>query len=58
MCKFIYVFDKESRDRLLAEQCTLLKSDEAKNIFVFQNKDSLTFSVEKLKCVFSNILTF
>ena len=39
MGNFIYVFSVESRDKLIAMQYALLKSDEARHVFVFLNKE-------------------
>lgn len=59
--KFIYVFDTGTRDRLLAENYQLLKSDHNQNVFVFENKETLTFSeasTEDFTFVMSDTLTF
>lgn len=59
--KFIYVFDTDTRDKLLSATYQLLKADEQQNIFVFENKETHTFSTqltEGLICVLSDTLTF
>ena len=63
--KFIYVFDLNARDRLLAENYHLLKADEDKNVFVFENKGTLSFSAKttekatnEFEFVLSDTLTF
>lgn len=59
MKKFIYVFKSEDRDKLLASGYKLLKEDANKSIFVFVNKsEQLHFSLNDVKCNFSNILRF
>lgn len=56
--KFIYVFDIDTRDKLLSQNYQLLKSDINKNIFVFENKTDISFSMNDVQFVLSNILTF
>lgn len=56
--KFIYVFDASSRDRLIENNYQLIKSDDAKNIFVFINNDSFEFALNNIPFVLSNTLTF
>lgn len=56
--KFIYVFDIDTRDKLLSQNYQLLKSDINKNIFVFENKTDISFSMNGVQFVLSNILTF
>lgn len=56
--KFIYVFDEESRDVLLANEYKLLKSDTKNNIYVFENKSETKLSFEKMDYVLSDTLTF
>lgn len=55
---FIYVFSDEGRDTLLARQYELLKSDEAKHIYVFVNKDEQSFACDGVPYALSNTLTF
>lgn len=56
--KFIYVFDKDARDRLLSASYQLLKADEQQNIFVFENSPEKTMDFSEKNFVFSNTLTF
>lgn len=59
--KFIYVFDMNTRDKLLAFNYQLLKADENQNVFVFENKGTLTFlkdGAEDFTFVLSDTLTF
>lgn len=59
--KFIYVFDTNARDKLVAENYQLLKADENQNIFVFENKSTLSFSENctgDFAFVLSDTLTF
>ena len=58
MYKFIYVFDKETADALVEQGVTLIKSDDEKKIYVFENKAEMTFSFSKKDFVFSDTLTF
>lgn len=58
MGNFIYVFSIEGRDKLLAMQYELLKSDDAKHTFVFLNNGRQDFSFDGIKCAISNTLTF
>lgn len=56
---FIYVFSIEDRDKLLAKNYTLLKSDESNGIFIFENSNQLAFGETDIeKYVFSDTLTF
>lgn len=56
--KFIYVFDINTRDKLLSQNYQLIKSDINKNIFIFENKTDISFSMNDVQFVLSNILTF
>lgn len=59
--RFIYVFDTDARDRLLAANYQLLKADENQNIFVFENKETVSFSENGTKVftfILSDTLTF
>lgn len=58
MGKFIYVFDKETADFLTAQGFNIVKSDEEKKIYVFENSPEKTMSFSKKEFVFSNTLTF
>ena len=58
MNRFIYVFGEESRDVLLANNYTLLKSDTKNNIYVFENKSETKLSFEKMNYALSDTLTF
>ena len=55
---FIYVFNDEGRDILLARHYELLKSDEARHIYVFVNKDEQNFACDGVPYALSNTLTF
>lgn len=61
--RFIYVFDPKTRNKLIDEGYSLLKSDERNCIYVFENKASQSgtkFSLEdsELRFVLSNVLSF
>ncbi len=62
MKKFIYVFNKEDKDKMLKRGFTLLKNDERNSMYVFALTVSDGFSFELLdgveKYTFSNTLTF
>ena len=56
--KFIYVFSVDARDKLSASNYNLIKSDEKRNLYVFENNGALTFSNDIQSYVYSDILTF
>lgn len=58
MGNFIYVFSADGKDKLLSMQYELLKSDDARNIFVFLNKERQDFSCDGIPCAISDTLTF
>ena len=58
MYKFIYVFDKETSDAMVEQGLTLIKSDDDKKVYVFENKPEMTFNFSKKDFVYSNTLTF
>lgn len=55
---FLYVMDKESRDRLLALGFELLKANDKNTIWVFVNKSEQAFDSVDVPCVVSDTLTF
>ncbi len=56
--KFIYVFTPEDCRKLLSSGHTLIKEDRQNNIYVFDNREVLTFSLDDLIYVMSDTLTF
>lgn len=58
MDKFIYVFNKEARDRLINQNLVLLKSDERNSIFVFETPKNFSVDFSEISFIFSNTLTF
>jgi len=58
MNKFLYVFTQQDRDKLLLQNYALLKSDEAKYIYIFENNGELHFDMNSVVAVPSDILTF
>lgn len=58
MGKFLYVFTQQDRDKLLHRNYALLKSDEIKKLYVFENIDELHFDLTDIDAVQSDILTF
>ena len=55
---FIYVFSDEGRDVLLFRRFELLKSDNAKHIYVFVNKGDQNFPCDGVPYALSDTLTF
>ena len=58
MERFLYVLNKEARDRLLSANYTLLKSDDKNETYVFANKVDMTFALAEISFIRSNTLTF
>lgn len=58
MSSFIYVFDAEARDTLIALSFTLLKEDVVNDRYVFVNDGRHDFAVHDIECVMSDTLTF
>lgn len=58
MGKFLYVFNKEARDRLLDANYTLLKSDEQNDIYIFANQGEMAFVLSDVSYICSDSLTF
>lgn len=58
MNHFLYVFSEKERDTLLALNYRLLKSDNQKNIYVFENQENLRFDLNEVHAFESDILTF
>lgn len=58
MQKFIYVFSREARDRLIEQQYTLLQSDTRNDIYVFAYESTEAFSCKDVSCVLSDTLVF
>ena len=56
--KFIYVFDEDVRDMLLAMHFMLLKSDAKNNVYVFENNPAEKFMFDNVTYLLSNTLTF
>lgn len=58
MTKFVYVFAEDARDKLIALGYNLVKADCRQNIYVFENKQTFTFSLNEMEFVLSDTLTF
>lgn len=56
--KFIYVFDKETRDKLLTNGFTMIASYEKKDTYVFANQNATKFDFSSITFLPSNKLTF
>lgn len=55
MGRFIYVFNEEDRDALLALDYKLIYSDEHRKAYMFENNEELQFSLG-IKAVFSDVI--
>ncbi len=58
MKKFIYVYSADARDKLLAANYILMKSDERNKIYVFLNEDKLSFTELDVSYILSDTMTF
>lgn len=58
MERFLYVFDRESRDELLVAGFKLLKSDKKNDIYVFANRMDMAFELSDISYVRTDTLTF
>ena len=57
--KFVYVFSKKARDKMMKAGYQLVRSDDNAGQYVFENNPTLTFSKTGVKdAVKSNTLTF
>lgn len=54
--KFIYVFDDETRDTLIAKNYRLINSKNG--MYIFENKVDMSFAMNDIHCVYSDTLTF
>lgn len=55
---FIYVFDADAKNKLLAMQFMMLKSDDKNNVYIFVNDDNENFAVDDIPYMISDTLTF
>lgn len=55
---FLYVIDTKSRDKLISLGYKLLKEDDERSIWIFVNKEDLTFDSADVLCVVSDTLSF
>lgn len=55
---FIYVFDKDSKEKMLELGYALLKESEDGQQCVFNIDENVTYSLSDVKYVMSDILTF
>ena len=58
MKKFIYVYSAAARDKLLAANYILMKSDERNNIYIFLNEGKLSFAELDVSYILSDTMTF
>lgn len=62
--RFIYVMNKEERDKTISLGFKLIKEDNDKDIWVFENKDIMSFASEDMltnagvRYILSDVLTF
>ena len=55
---FIYVFDAETKDKMIALSFTLLKEDVVNGRYVFVNDGRSDFAAHDIEYVLSDTLTF
>lgn len=55
---FIYVFTQKDRDVLLAMGYQLLKENDSGTVFVFLQREEMTFELNEIPHVCTNVLTF
>ena len=55
---FVYVFDEDTKDKMIALGYELLKESENGKEFVFCIDNSFTYSLSDTKYVVSDVLTF
>lgn len=56
--KFIYVFSKEDKDKMIGLGYVLLEEHPEKNLYIFKTDPMRSFSIQEIKAVYSSILTF
>lgn len=56
--KFIYVFNKDSKELLVQAGFVLLKEDEHNSVYIFSNNPSLLFALKGISYIPSDKLTF
>ena len=56
--KFIYVFEPDAKEKLLALGFQLLKEDAGNSIYVFEANESLQFGLDDISFMYSDKLTF
>lgn len=55
---FIYVFDKESRDKMISLGYEMIKENPRDSIYVFENKNTFVFEKNEIQFVLSDTITF
>lgn len=56
--KFVYVFSKEAKQKMIAAGYNLIKSDDDNGRYIFENNPKLAFSKVDVSMIKSNTLTF
>lgn len=56
--KFIYVFDKETKNLLLSQGFVPMKFDEKNNIYAFHNQEVVNFAFGSTTHLFTDTITF
>lgn len=56
--KFIYVFNKNSKDKLLKEGFVLLKEDTYNSVYIFNDNPSISYALADISFIRSDSLTF
>ena len=52
------MFDADAKNKLLAMQFMMLKSDDKNNVYIFVNDDNENFAVDDIPYMISDTLTF
>lgn len=55
---FIYVFNTDDMEKMLAAGYSLMKADEKNNMYIFADNDGMSFDLSDMCFVRSNTLTF
>ena len=58
MYSFVYVFTEDDKNQMLASGYQLVRADESRKLFIFENRSNLTFDKKAVKYVYSNSLVF
>lgn len=56
--RFIYVFSEPDKQLLVGLGYRLLKEDNNNSMYIFENNNTLCFSKDEVKFVYSDVLSF